>query len=156
MVYLSYMKRTIGKNKKSARSKPAANPSKTGFLLEEAATGYVVPSRASHSAKIRDLSEEYNLTLSDFADIMEVTPKTLSRWKNEGAPLSTQQSDRIEILDSIFALGDKVLGSREGMKRWIHEHVFNLNGERPADLLKTEMGRRRVEESLYQIAHGTF
>jgi len=98
----------------------------------------------------------FGMTLSDFADVLEVTPKTLTRWKLKGEALSRQQSDRIAVLESIFALGEKVLGSRENMKEWIHQRVFALNGAEPLDVLKTESGRKMVEDVLHQIEFGIF
>jgi putative toxin-antitoxin system antitoxin component (TIGR02293 family) len=137
-----------------AKSKPKP---KTGFLVSEPSPShsYSIPSARS-SGKKRDLGHQFGLTLSDFADVLEVTPKTLSRWKQKGEILSRQQSDRIAILESLFILGERVLGSRQAMKDWIQEKVLYLNGDKPLDLLKTESGRRAVEEALHQIEFGMY
>ena len=131
---------------------------KTGFLVAENAPAYSysIPSASKASGKSRNLGELYGLTMADFADILEVTPKTLSRWKQKGEILSPQQSDRIGILESIYSLGERILGSRERVKEWMQGPVLYLAGKRPLDLIKTETGRRLVEEALHQIEFGMY
>ena len=107
--------------------------------------------------KIKELNERYALTLSDLADILDVAPKTLTRWAkniNSSKLISKRKSDSIDVLESILELGIEVLGSEEELNSWLHNPVFSLNGEKPVDLIKTESGRRKVETALHQIEYG--
>ena len=121
--------------------------------------GFATVYQAGRNVSIRGSDKwvsGFDLKAHDLADVLEVTPKTLTRWKRKNEVLSPQQSDRVAVLESIFTLGEKVLGSREKIKEWIHQPVLYLNGGRPLDDLKTESGRRRVEEALHQIEFGMY
>lgn len=120
---------------------------------------YDEPKPEEQVMKIKELNASYALTLGDIADILDVAPKTLTRWaknKKNIKSISKQKSDRIEILESILILGKKVLGSDEELNRWLHNPVFALEGKKPIDLIKTESGRRKVEEVLHQIEYGIY
>lgn len=107
--------------------------------------------------KIKKLNERYALTLSDIADILDVAPKTLTRWAkniNSSKLISKRKSDSLDVLESILKLGKEVLGSEEELNNWLHNPVFALDGKRPVDLIKTESGRRKVETALHQIEYG--
>jgi putative toxin-antitoxin system antitoxin component (TIGR02293 family) len=105
-------------------------------------------------AVVNELEAEYSLSARDLADVLDITPKTFSRWKDREDAMSVQQADRIMIVLSILELGKSVLGSEGAVKKWIHEPVFSLDGKAPLDLIKTESGRRKVETALLQIRHG--
>ena len=109
--------------------------------------------------KIREINERYALTVGDIAGVLDVATKTITRWtksKNGGSTLSAQKKDRLAVLESILKLGKKVLGSNEELNRWLHSPVFSLDGKKPVDMIKTESGRRRVEEVLHQIEYGIY
>ena len=109
--------------------------------------------------KIKELNERYALTLGDIADILDVAPKTLTRWAkniNSSKLISKRKSDSLDVLTSILKLGKEVLGSEEELNNWLHNPVFTLDGNKPVDLIKTESGRRKVETALHQIEYGIF
>ncbi len=120
---------------------------------------YITSYSEDQVMKVKELNASYALTLSDIADVLDVAPKTLTRWtknKKSTKSISKQKSDRLEILESILVLGKKVLGSEDELNRWLHNPVFALDGKKPIDLIKTESGRRRVEEALHQIEYGIY
>ena len=131
-----------------------------GHLSKTAGKEFSYPVEAPETLNVAETAEalgsHYDLSAKDFADVLEVTPKTLTRWRQKGEVLSPQQCDRVHVLESLLALGEKVLGSSENVKRWIHAPVLYLQGACPLDLLKTETGRRRVEEALRQIEYGMY
>ena len=114
----------------------------------------------TYIGKIKELNERYALTIGDIADVLDVAPKTLSRWakKNNKSSrsISERRTDSLKILESILELGKNVLGSDEELNHWLHKPVFALDGKKPIDLIKTESGRRRVEEVLHQIEYGIY
>ncbi len=116
-------------------------------------------SSPSSSSRIRKINEKYALTISDIADVLDVAPRTLSRWtkhKKNPKSISERKTDSLKILESLLKLGEKVLGSENELNQWLHNPVFALDGEKPVDLIKTESGRRRVEEALHQIEYGIY
>jgi putative toxin-antitoxin system antitoxin component (TIGR02293 family) len=121
--------------------------------------GSKVLTASSPLVKIREINERYAITIGDIAEVLDVAPKTISRWsksKKKSELISEQKADSLEILESILALGKNVLGSNDELNSWLHNPVFALDGNKPIDLIKTESGRRRVEEVLHQIEHGIF
>ncbi len=105
---------------------------------------------------IRVLTSRYSFSERDLAGILDVNKRTITRWKAQNGRKSLQQIDRIDVLQSILNLGKRVLGSENAVKLWLDSPVFSLEGQRPRDLIKTESGRRRVENVLLQIEGGVY
>jgi putative toxin-antitoxin system antitoxin component (TIGR02293 family) len=105
---------------------------------------------------VKALTSRYEIPAKDIADVLEVAPRTFSRWKNDHPGLSNQQSDRMMIVGDILELGKKVLGDEAHVKAWLRKPAVPLDNQIPLELLKTESGRRKVEEGLQQIYHGFF
>ena len=113
----------------------------------------------SEISKIKEINEKYDLTYNNLAAVLDVTPKTLTRWTNKkqgSMTISEQKIDRLKVLESILELGKEVLGSDDELNKWLHTPVLALDGKEPVGLLKTESGRRKVEEALHQIEYGIF
>ena len=108
---------------------------------------------ASH---IRALTAGYPFTEGDLAGILDVNKRTITRWKAQDARLSPQQVDRIAVLEFILNLGKRVLGSEGELRLWLNSPVLSLEGRKPIELIKTESGRRRIENVLLQIEGGVY
>lgn len=124
-------------------------PSDKGLTVSEPPVAYAI-------APLESSVEETLALLSPLeqAEILEVSSKTLTRWRNKGETLTLQQTDRVAVIESIFKMGERIVGSREDMMRWIHSPIHYLDCQLPIELLKTERGRRRVEEALHAIEWG--
>lgn len=107
-------------------------------------------------AHLKDLSSSFNITSSIMAVILEVSPKTLTRYQENEKELSPQQRDRVEIVESIMELGKRVLGDEEEVRNWLRRPVHSIENQKPIDLITSETGRRRVENVLLQIEGGAF
>jgi putative toxin-antitoxin system antitoxin component (TIGR02293 family) len=137
---------------------PVKKPKRAGLYPYEAPATLKVNEPAA-AYEVAPLSRPIEDTLSllaptDLADVLEISSKTLTRWRNKGEELTPQQTDRIARIEAIFDWGERVVGSRDEMLRWIQSRVHSLNGKRPIDLLKTESGRRQVEDALHAIEWG--
>jgi putative toxin-antitoxin system antitoxin component (TIGR02293 family) len=120
-----------------------------GIRLAEPVPGYLVaPLMGSLAATISLFPP------ADLADILEVSPKTITRWKKSGEALTPQQTDRIAHVEAILLQGEELFGSRERVMEWMQGKVLSLNCLRPIDVLKTETGRKRVANVLHGIAWG--
>lgn len=106
--------------------------------------------------QFRQLTETFDFTAKEVAAILDVTPKTLGRYRENAKPLSDQQVDRINVVESILEMGKRVLGDEEEVKRWLHRPVQALENQRPIDLMVSESGRRRVENVLLLIEGGAY
>jgi putative toxin-antitoxin system antitoxin component (TIGR02293 family) len=142
--------KTSGRASKPARAaRKAANES--GLRVAEPVPGYLVAPLMGGLAATMNMLPHAHL-----AEILEVSPKTLTRWIKTGERLSPQQTDRMARLETLFKHGEHVLGSRESVQRWLHAKVLYLDGKRPIELLKTESGREQVDEALGVIEWGMF
>jgi len=128
---------------------PDLNTGDTGIRLAEPVPGYVV------APLLGTLAATVNLfPPADLADILEVSPKTLARWKKTGEALTPQQTDRIANIEAVLLQGEQLFGSRERVLEWMQGKVLSLDFQRPIDVLKTETGRRRVMSVLHGMAWG--
>jgi putative toxin-antitoxin system antitoxin component (TIGR02293 family) len=121
-----------------------------------AASMLTVRAKKTPEQVVRELTIQYEVPARDVADVLDITPRTFSRWKHSSKSLSDQQADRMMIVKSILDLGKTVLGSEEHVKDWLRKPLFLLDNQVPLDLMKTESGRRKVESALHQIHHGFF
>jgi putative toxin-antitoxin system antitoxin component (TIGR02293 family) len=80
-----------------------------------------------------------------------VAPATYKRRKTLLMP---DESERVERLARVIATAEQVWDSREDARAFLTAPHRQLQGQRPVDAARTELGARRVEELLGQIAHG--
>ncbi len=80
-----------------------------------------------------------------------VPPATFKRRK---AVLKPEESEKVERLARIIATAEDVWNDPDDARRFLTAPHALFGGRRPIDLARTELGARRVEELLWQIAHG--
>lgn len=56
----------------------------------------------------------------------------------------------------ILAHAARVMGSEKATQRWLDDPLLSMNGQRPADLLKTEEGREQLRTILGRIEYGVY
>lgn len=71
-------------------------------------------------------------------------------------PLDRQPSVAFSRFLEIKTLADRVFGDEKKADAWLQRPSTALSGQRPADLLKDELGAAVVREMLEQIDHGIF
>jgi putative toxin-antitoxin system antitoxin component (TIGR02293 family) len=82
--------------------------------------------------------------------------RTLDRRKKNDEPLTLAESDRVQRLERILAMANRVFGSEEKARRWLRKPCRALDGAVPIDLLASETGAHIVEEELHAIDYGMF
>lgn len=91
---------------------------------------------------------------ADVASVLKVSLRTFSRLKASRSRLSTELSDRLYAIASVYALAEEVLGHRERAQVWFAESQYGLAGKPPRSLLGTELGRMHIRGLLQRIEHG--
>lgn len=81
--------------------------------------------------------------------------RTLARRKERNETLTIAESDRVQRLERISAMADRVFGNHEKAQRWLRKRSRVLQ-EIPINLLQSETGAVLVEEELHRIDHGIF
>jgi putative toxin-antitoxin system antitoxin component (TIGR02293 family) len=95
------------------------------------------------------------LTFTEMAATV-ISPRTLKHRKARGENLSPEETERALRVASIIRLAESVFGNPEKALRWLRHTSERLNGRTPLSLLKTEAGRRAIEEMLWGIDEGVF
>ena len=67
----------------------------------------------------------------------------------------SRRQDLIRTLE-IRTLADRVFGDEDKAEAWLQRPNASLSGQKPADLLRDELGAAVVREMLEQIDHGIF
>ena len=118
------------------------------------------PARASYGGAALDFHEtgaffDYlDFTTHDIAEVMEVDPSTLFRWKKEDRKLSKALTKNLLEMDQIIAKGVRIFGSEALLSDWLHAPNAALNHQKPADLLKNPYQIARVDHALEAISWG--
>ncbi len=106
------------------------------------------------AATLRQFKRATRLADADFAALLQVSGRTLSRLKGARARLSADLSDRLYSVASVYALAEDVFGAADRARAWLVEPQHGLGGRRPQELLATELGRSQVRTLLARIEHG--
>lgn len=105
---------------------------------------------------IRAVDEVLASGMLDASEVYElvVPRRTLAHRREKGQPLTAEQSDRLTRVVRVAARAEEALGDRERAARWLRKANRSLQGERPIDLLESDIGARMVERVLGRIEHG--
>jgi putative toxin-antitoxin system antitoxin component (TIGR02293 family) len=89
----------------------------------------------------------------DLVVILGMAIRTLARRKTS-RHLTPVESDRLYRIALVTTLAAETLGSLDKAKAWLERENRALGGIAPLRLLDTEIGERKVEDTLRRIAHG--
>jgi putative toxin-antitoxin system antitoxin component (TIGR02293 family) len=102
------------------------------------------------------LADALSLGRAQVAKRLNIPSRTLSRRLATKSRLTQDESDRTLRMARMVALANEVLGAEDKASRWMVAPNRALGGQRPFDLLDTEVGARSVEQILYAIAYGMY
>ena len=106
------------------------------------------------AATLRQFKRATRLADAEFAALLQVSGRTLSRLKGGKSRLPADLSDRLYSVASVYALAEDVFGTAERARLWLAEQQHGLGGRRPQELVATEFGRAQVRALLKRIEHG--
>lgn len=101
---------------------------------------------------VRRLIESGRLTTTEVT-ALALPRTTYGRRAREGA-LSGAESERLERLARVIATAEEVFLDQGRAGRWLRTPHPELGDRRPLEVAASELGARRVEIMLWQIAHG--
>jgi putative toxin-antitoxin system antitoxin component (TIGR02293 family) len=93
---------------------------------------------------------------NDWSSILDVSTKTLQRYKQANAHFKTLQSQKIIEMSEVTKLGIDVFGNIDSFKLWLETPNFALGNVKPKDLLKDSYGKELVMGELTSIEFGIF
>jgi putative toxin-antitoxin system antitoxin component (TIGR02293 family) len=88
------------------------------------------------------------LTAEEWTSILDLSIKTISRYRNGNKNLPTLTSEKIIQLLGITSLGLQVLGTIENLRQWLLMPNTQLKKIKPVDLLKNVYGQALVIHQL--------
>jgi putative toxin-antitoxin system antitoxin component (TIGR02293 family) len=108
------------------------------------------------ASTVATLADALSMNKSQVAERLNIPQRTLSRRLATKSRLTHDESDRTLRMARVVALAQEALGPEDKASRWMITPNRALCGQRPFDLLDTEVGVRSVEEILYAIAYGMY
>ena len=97
-----------------------------------------------------------SLTSQEWATILNLSTRSLQRYKEQDQLFKPIQSEKIMELGQIFILGNEVFKDADKFKRWLETPSFAIGNVRPADLLADSFGQQLVTDELNRIHYGIF
>ena len=117
---------------------------------------WVVVVREGIRAKALDaVAANLGLARSEVAEHLGIAERTLARRRKTGM-LTTEESGKLVRLARIARRAAEVFEDRDLGVGWLKRPNRALGGERPLDLLDTEIGAENVLDVLGRIEHGVF
>lgn len=96
------------------------------------------------------------LTENDWANFLDLSTKSLSRYKAGARAFKPIQSEKILEIAEVIHVGTEVFGDPEKFRLWLDTPNFALGNVKPLYLLKDSYGKELVIASLMRISHGIF
>jgi len=116
-------------------------------LVEDAGAG--VPAGA-----VYELMETTHLNKDFFAGILNISTKTLDRYKQRAKLLSPVGSEMVLKLYSLYKKGEELFGNQTEFRKWIEEPAYGLGNKIPKTLLQTPAGIDLIMDELTRIEFG--
>jgi putative toxin-antitoxin system antitoxin component (TIGR02293 family) len=89
------------------------------------------------------------------AGSLSILPRTLRNRASHGK-LSQEESEKSLRVARLFAKARDILGGEKRAKEWITSPVKSLGGQKPIDLLETDIGAQDVMNVLFAIEWGVY
>lgn len=88
------------------------------------------------------------------AGLMNVSLKTLLRYKQQNKKLSATKSERVLKLIALYKKGNEIFGDTLSFRRWLDKPAYGLGNMTPIDLMHTSGGIDLIQEELLRIEFG--
>lgn len=104
---------------------------------------------------VERLREELGLSLSELADALSISTRTLNRRKRDDS-LNPDESDRVFRIARVYAHALSVLEGRERAVAWFKKSNRALGGRVPLEMFDTDVGAEMVDDVLTRIEYGVY
>jgi putative toxin-antitoxin system antitoxin component (TIGR02293 family) len=104
-----------------------------------------------------DQGAEYlGLSKSEFADILQMSSSSLSRWSREKKVMPQAESDRVARVARVTLIVEAALGSHEDAVEWLNSKIPALGNVKPLSMLGSDSGVKIVEDLLVRAQAGVY
>jgi putative toxin-antitoxin system antitoxin component (TIGR02293 family) len=94
------------------------------------------------------------LTLKEWSGILDLSERTLQRYKKEKRAFDTLQSEKIVQVTLLARYGREVFGDEKKFNSWLNTENISIGKARPKDLLDSSFGIDLLKDELSRIEHG--
>ena len=102
------------------------------------------------------LRQRLGLTLAQFADAVQIAPRTFHRRRQSGR-LNPDESDRVLRLCRLFGRALELFEGEEVQARlWLSRPQRALGTRSPLAAARTDIGSRQVDHLIGRLEHGVF
>lgn len=100
------------------------------------------------------IASNSHFTLGEWSFFLNISERTLQRYKRDKKSFDKAQSERIIQIQMIQQLGKEVFGRDESFNQWLELKNLALQGRKPKDFLDSSFGINLVRDELRRIEHG--
>ncbi|MEO8116448.1 MAG: antitoxin Xre/MbcA/ParS toxin-binding domain-containing protein [Bacteroidota bacterium] len=93
-------------------------------------------------------------TEKDWADLLDISAKSLQRYKQSAQKFKPGQSEKIMEIAEVTNMGLDVFENMEKFKLWLDTPNYALGNLKPIELLKDSYGKEMVMSELTRINYG--
>lgn len=115
----------------------------------------IIAIRAGIPYSIFNLIQNYTpFTENDWANFLDISTKSLHRYKQELKNFKSIQSEKIIEMAEVTKAGLDVFDDMEKLKLWLNTPNYSLGNLKPVELLKDSYGKEMVMGELTRINYG--
>ncbi len=100
------------------------------------------------------LLKKVPFTLSEWSRFLNISERTLQRYKKEQRKFNPLQSEKIIQISLLYQYGIEVYGDARRFDNWLQTGNPALGGVKPKELLDNSFGINLVRDELTRIEHG--
>lgn len=134
-------------------SSSIANLTYSDFLSNRMLMIYIIRQGVPYS--LFNLIQHYTpFTDNDWANILDISTKSLQRYKQTSKQFKSIQSEKIIEMAEVTNIGLDVFGDMDKLKLWLDTPNYALGNLKPFELLKDSYGKEMVISELTRINYG--
>jgi len=122
-------------------------------VIEDPGVSYGIGVMFSQAEKLMSF---LGLSQHEVAELLEVDPSTLFRWRKEDKPVGRLRSKLLKEMDAVVAKGVFFFGSEEAFDQWLHTPNYAFGGALPVSYMKDPYTIVRVSEAIDAMSWGSY
>lgn len=135
--------------------RPASIPVKVAALAALPPFDQIDTIREGVAAQVFDqIATAIGVGKETLARKLNINAQTLRKRKSR--MLSAEEAEKSLRVARVFGLATEVLGTEEEARQWLNDQIPALGGERPLNLLDTDIGAHEVTNLLQCIKWGMY